>query len=384
MKNIAIATIAYNRIDSIKRLLTSLTNAYYDNDNVTLIISIDKSNTDIVEKYADSFVWQHGEKRVIKHSKNLGLRKHILSIGNFLEEFDAIIVLEDDISVADNFYNYAKFAVDEYIDNDNIAGVSLYSYRYNPHTRGVFTPDFLSTSDVYYIQWAPSWGQIWMKKQWQDFKKWYNENDEEFVKEDRIPKTICDWGPKSWLKYHTKYAIKNKKYFVYPYIALSTCNGDAGVHTFYNTSLNQVPLLTGKKTDYKFQTLSNAIIYDAYFERKDIKIDGYTDICIDLNGFKDCQYCGCRYILTTQLLPYKVVKSYNLSYRPIERNIDNENEGYGIFLYDTNIKANKPPKSDSYFLYKYSIANFLLLIQEYKLINICRSIIKSLNKKIKK
>ena len=51
MSKIAIVVIGYNRINSIKRLLLSLENAYYDNDNIDLIISIDKSDTDIIETY---------------------------------------------------------------------------------------------------------------------------------------------------------------------------------------------------------------------------------------------------------------------------------------------------------------------------------------------
>ena len=40
----AIIVIAYNREESLKRLLTSLNNAIYESDDITLIISIDKSD----------------------------------------------------------------------------------------------------------------------------------------------------------------------------------------------------------------------------------------------------------------------------------------------------------------------------------------------------
>ena len=86
---IAIVVVAYNRVKSLERILNSLVHA--DIDNATLIISIDKSNTNSVELYAESFVWPYGEKRVIKHTNNLGLRTHILSVGQLFNEFDAII-----------------------------------------------------------------------------------------------------------------------------------------------------------------------------------------------------------------------------------------------------------------------------------------------------
>ena len=56
--NIAIVCVAYNRTDSLKRLLTSLEQAYYATP-ATLIISIDKSNTDVVEQFADNYHWLH-------------------------------------------------------------------------------------------------------------------------------------------------------------------------------------------------------------------------------------------------------------------------------------------------------------------------------------
>ena len=54
MNKIGICIIAYNRIDSLKRVLLSLEQAYY-NEEVPLIISIDKSNSDAVEQFANIF-----------------------------------------------------------------------------------------------------------------------------------------------------------------------------------------------------------------------------------------------------------------------------------------------------------------------------------------
>lgn len=80
--NIGICVIAYNRIDSLKRVLKTLSEAYYP-QNVDLNISIDKSNTDIVEKFALSYVWTFGRKNVIMHKRNLGLKKHVCLVVNY-------------------------------------------------------------------------------------------------------------------------------------------------------------------------------------------------------------------------------------------------------------------------------------------------------------
>ena len=110
---IAICIITYNRLESLKRVLESINRGYIDQE-VTLIISIDKSDTSIIEDFADSYHWTFGDKRVIKHEKNLGLRKHVLSCGELTKEYDALIVLEDDIVVAESFFAYSRQCVEKY------------------------------------------------------------------------------------------------------------------------------------------------------------------------------------------------------------------------------------------------------------------------------
>lgn len=258
--NLAICVIGYNRISSIRRLLDSLNNAVYDKE-VTLIISIDKSDIDDVEKYADSFIWIYGKKRVVKHKKNLGLRKHILKCGRYLDEFDALIVLEDDIEVSPGFFIYAEQCVERFYDNPEIAGISLYNFSINYQNNLPFIP-IHSESDIFLMKCAQSWGQVWMKKQWKEFYNWYINNDQEFPVLPHLPVNICKWPKSSWLKYHTRYCIENNKYFVYPYISLTTNYSDAGVHSNKASFLFQTPMLYGCKFDYN---LTPTIRYDGFF-----------------------------------------------------------------------------------------------------------------------
>ena len=171
---IAIIAVAYNRRESLARLLESLERASYP-EPATLIISVDKSKTDEVERMADDYHWPHGEKRVTKHEKNLGLRAHMLSLGRYFDEFDAIIVLEDDVTVAPAFYYYAQACLEKYYDDSRIAGISLYSFSSNYQTYLPFMP-VKTQWDVYFMNCAQSWGEVWMKKQWLAFKEWYDSN----------------------------------------------------------------------------------------------------------------------------------------------------------------------------------------------------------------
>lgn len=352
---IPICCITYNRKNSLERLLKSLDTAIYD-EEVTLIISIDKSNSDEAEKYSEAYKWTHGKKIVIKHEKNLGLRKHILSCGELLKEYEAMIVFEDDITVAKSFYLYAKQCVEKFSKDKQCAGISLYSFQRNYQNRLPFIP-LKTDSDVYKMTCAQSWGQVWMREQWFEFMKWYKNNCEEFDENPHLPRAICKWPKSSWLKYHTRYCIEKNKYFVYPYVSLSTNNGDAGVHANQNFSFFQTPLQFGEKKDF---LLNPKISYDGFFENLQL----YTymgidkdDICIDLYGEKSNREKK-RYWLTRKRENFKIVSSYALDLIPWEMNIIDKRYGYDIFLYDTNFPQSlKPNGGDNIVSYFYCIPN---------------------------
>lgn len=337
---IAIVVIAYNRLDSLRRLLSSLDSAYYDQDTVPLIISIDKSDTNSIEEYANSYQWDFGEKKVLTYTENLGLRKHVLKCGELLDTYDALIVLEDDIIVAPSFYLYSKDTVTFYEKDNNIAGISLYNFPINYQNSLPFMP-LQGEDDVYFMNCAQSWGQVWMRAQWHAFKEWYERNKEEIEETDRLPKAICKWPKSSWLKYHTKYCIEQNKYFVYPYVALSSNNSDAGTHVKKEgaTTLYQTKLLWGKKSTFRLKALGSSLLhYDGFFEAKFISHYlnmSSTDLCVDFYGMKGNAEKK-RYWLTRKSLNYKVLKSYALSLKPYELNIIYNIEGDGLFLYDTS------------------------------------------------
>ena len=126
----AIVVVAFNRPDSLKRLLGSLKKGHYP-DDIKLIISIDHSpdNSPVVD-CANDFEWNAGEKEIIIHPENLGLRRHILSCGDLSYKYGSVIILEDDLFVSPFFYQYSLDALDFYKDKDDIAGIGLFNY---PH-----------------------------------------------------------------------------------------------------------------------------------------------------------------------------------------------------------------------------------------------------------
>ena len=354
--NFAICCVAYNRPDSLKNLLDSLSDSFYPHD-VTLIISIDYSGTNDVENFAKGYEWKYGEKRIISHEKNLGLRNHILSCGDLLQEYDAVIVLEDDVVVAPSYFYFTEQCVEKYKDDDTIAGISLFSFPLNHYNQVPFYP--LKTDiDVYLMKIAQSWGQVWMKKSWKAFREWYDRNNEEFEVMPHLPEKICHWPKTSWLKYHVRYCIENDKYFVYPYDSMTTDNVVPGVHCQTVTTYEQAHLLYGKKTQF---ALNPTVKYDGFFENEAIPewlgIDT-KEICVDFFGYNKNRV-NKRYLLTREVLPYKIVKSFALQMKPYEWNIIKNVAGNDLFLYDTTIaeKRKAEDRTIEFARYIYPLTN---------------------------
>lgn len=385
--SIAIVVVAYNRDKSLERLLQSLSCAFIGNET-PLIISVDKSNNTKVAQVAKSFEWKFGEKEVVCHNENLGLRKHILGCGKLLDSYDAIIVLEDDLFVSKFFYSYTQQTVERYYSNNRVAGISLYSFGVNYQTFYNFIPQ-PSEFDTYFMQCAQSWGQVWMKNQWKEFEKWYSHHYNDNFDSEVLPESICSWSSKSWLKYHTRYCIETGKYFVYPYISLSSNCGETGTHLKFSSPVFQRPLADYKEPhQFNLPDLTEEVVkYDGFFEAERIYGSlglSKSELCIDLTSSKS-NYGNKRYLLTSKRLPFRVVDSFGISFTPIEMNVLNRCPGEFIFLYDTNASNSRPSIHNQIskrqkFAYDNNVDLFAVLrrLKEYGIISILKTVFKSL------
>ncbi len=375
-EKIAIVAIAYNRIDSLSRLLHSLSCAYYAGEEVPLYISIDKSDSDHVERFADDFHWPHGEKTVVRQKENMGLKARILSQGRLLNHYDAVIVLEDDLVVAPDFWNYTRQTVSKYKDNASVAGISLYAFSVNYHLREPFIP-MHDGHDVYFMNCAMSWGQVWMRRAWKDFEAWLSAHPF-FAPDAALPQSICKWGEKSWLRYHMRYCIEQDKYFVFPYVSYTTNYAEQGEHMRAVDTIFQVPLLSGHIDTLRLpEDVAAGVRYDGFFENKGLyhalglKED---EVCLDLyrtNGNRT----GKRYWLTTRRLPYAVERSFALGRRPIEQPVLDAQGGSGIFLYDTSRSAPRPKADEgAAYLHQHLTQNGALWLRSYGMCNVLKEI----------
>lgn len=347
---ICIIVVGYNRPDAVGRLLDSLTRADYCNDQVDLLISIDKGalQKEIVD-IANNYKWKHGEKKIRAFTERQGLRPHIIQCGDVVNDYDAVIVLEDDITVSECFYKYVKQTVSFYNNDDKIGGISLYRHAVNVGVARFFEPEFIGY-DVFALQYAQSWGQCWTKNMWNGFRKWYGDNEDFFAREnnkllDMIPDSVLAWDGHSWLKYYMAYIVDKNLYYIYPYYSVATNHSEIGQHnTFGMNSDYQVPLASGDYL-YRMSKLENLVKYDVFFERQNYEIAGYSDkrIVLDLYGNKK-DFSNANVIISSQALPYKMIDSWQLMYHPHELNCRYPVRGRGIYVYDAQQQEAKSKK----------------------------------------
>lgn len=351
---IALVVVGYNRPDSIRRILKSLAEAQYDYENIQLVVSIDHSGNEEVVQAAENFEWKYGPKRVWYRPGRLGLRKHIISCGDLTEEYGAVMILEDDLLVSPDFYNYAMQALEKYGEHPKIAGIGLNSrkellespYPFYPLHRG---------DDVYFQQFATSWGQVWNRRMWSDFKVWY-EAHQELPQNPEVPLTILRYPETSWAKFYQSYVVAEQKFYVFSYESLTTNFGDAGEHFNHSSSAFQSVLFYGKK-EYRMPEFEDGVKYDIYGEP--LGMGQYLgipeeELTCDFWGRKQ-EASYRKYLLTCCRRPFKAVRQFSMCMKPMELNVMKEIPGKELTLYDTTEAdpAFKPDKQDRIRLFEY-------------------------------
>jgi len=334
--DIPIVVAAYNREHSLKRILSSLSKANYS-ERTKLIISIDGGGPKKVKQIAKEFDWSHGKKEVVEYERNMGLRKHIISCGAMVHNYDGIVLLEDDLYVSPWFYRFAQAASAFYRGCPEISGISLYSPRYNETAYLPFCP-LNDGTDTFFMQLASSWGQVWLRDQWGGFDDWYSEGDRaDLIQNEMLPINVQLWPDISWKKYFIQYMISNHKYFVYPHYSYTTNFGDRGKN-HDNVKRLQVPMVFGEKAEHHFLDFKDSnVIYDACSEmdadclrRLNDTLHSY-DFAVDLYGAKERQNIDKPWVITS-----KECSDFDLSYDksllPIESNVIEAIPGQELFL----------------------------------------------------
>ena len=125
-----IIVLAYNRQNSLRRLLESLNKAYYFNGNVLLDIWLDRSKNGTYDNQtltvAKNFRFNKGLKKVHVHKKHVGI------YGQWLDTWrpnyqtkEIAVIFEDDITVSPWYYLYLRLVHEQYRERNDINGFSM-------------------------------------------------------------------------------------------------------------------------------------------------------------------------------------------------------------------------------------------------------------------
>lgn len=343
--DIAIVVVTFNRPNSLERLLKSLYYSDYTGySDIILYISIDFSDNSECQKIAESFDWIHGDKIIISHNSNLGLKKHILSCGDLVKKHDAIIVLEDDLLVSPQYFKFAVSAYDFYKNDSRIAGISLYNYNYNENAYCGFEPIY-DGFDNYFMQVPSSWGQMWTKDNWEDFRNYTNEERFENESSLFIPDKVLTWPiNKSWKRSFYKFLITKDKYFIFPRNSLTTNCGDMGANVSYDYDVFQSSLSI-KNHKYYFSSFDNSYsIYDSYFEFHELAFmkfsHSYESVSFDLYGTKPIHKIKTKFLFSIKNCENSIRK-FDFKILPYENNVilnveKIKNDSICIYYAETN------------------------------------------------
>ena len=334
---LAIVVNAYNRPAALARLLASLQQAEYPADTqVPLIISIDRGGSDEVRRIAHDYVWSHGHTEVMCREQHLGLVQHFFTCGDLTERFDAIVYLEDDLTVSPVFYAYAWQALSFYQEDDRVAGLSLFGLWFNGYTQQPFVP-LADGSDAFLVQVPYTQGLAFTRAQWARFAEWRHSPAATASATMPLHAAWSRFDREDWFPLLARFVITTGRYFVFPRVSLTTGWGDAGTHFDQASRFFQVPLQRGKQ-HYVFNSLDEAAaVYDSFFEIQPDRLNRLTDrlrgydYAVDLYAIKSQANLRAEYVLTSRRCRNSIA-AFGKTAWPLEMNVVEGVPGAEIFL----------------------------------------------------
>jgi hypothetical protein len=146
---------------------------------------------------------------------------------------------------------------------------------------------------VYFLQYASSWGQLWSKEHWKEFREWYTSREkDDSVTGRAMPPNIRLWPANSWKKYFIEFLISRNKFFVFPRVSFTTIFSDEGTNIRIRETFLQVALWYGERNFHFMKFEDSLSVYDTYCEilpdrlKKLWKKMEHEDFEVDLYGMK--------------------------------------------------------------------------------------------------
>ncbi|XP_058094505.1 uncharacterized protein LOC131240355 [Magnolia sinica] len=211
---ISINIITQNRASSLQRLLTSLTEAYYLGDEISISFNMDSKVDEETIKLVGSFKWPHGPKSLRRRIIQGGLIRAVSESWYPSSDDDFGLLLEDDIEVSPYYYLWIKYALlayhyDPQISLPELSSISLYTPRIvevvkeRPKWNATDFFKQIHPNTPYFHQLPCSWGAVFFPKQWREFYVYMNMRFTEDAKQNpvQIPKSRTNGWQASWKKF---------------------------------------------------------------------------------------------------------------------------------------------------------------------------------------
>lgn len=157
-----ICLFVYDRLDSLMRTLGSLKAAQLASESDLIIFSdgfkdSTKREVLLVREYIRE-IEGFRNVTIVERSHNYGLMKSVKrGVSQVLEDFPAVIVLEDDLEVSEDFLVYMNQMLNYYSTEKIVKSISGYSIQLDEQ------------SSSYFLYRPHSWGWATWKDRWSDF-----------------------------------------------------------------------------------------------------------------------------------------------------------------------------------------------------------------------
>lgn len=333
----AVVVLGYERPEALGRLLASLDRATYPADSqVPLVISLDRSESDAARRtlaVARDFEWRFGPKQVIEREQHLGVVGHFRAAGGLTREHGDIVLLEDDLTVAPPYYDYATKVLNAYRDDDRIAGHCLYGLWFNGFTREPFIP-IEDGADVFFLGVPYTQGLAFTASQWDALDRALT--DGRVSAHPALHPAFLSFGADEWFPSLAAYMARTDRYFSFPRVSLTTGWGDAGAHFVEASNWFQMPLLMGSRT-FSFRPFDESgAVYDGFFELLPDRLRALAPhlpeaFDLDLNATKRAENLRTERVLTTRPV-HRAEARYGLTTYPPELNVSLQVPGDEIAL----------------------------------------------------
>lgn len=161
-----VVVFGYNRVDKLKNRLQELRKICPPK----ILVSVDFFSEEMSADFnllleAEKNSWPENSSLEFKiYQRNLGLVKHITeTITDCLRIYEFVIIIEDDISVSEGFYNSSLVYMTKKSFHERYASFSGYSIF--PAIRGIDRCNLLRESPYF-----ACWGWVVSRENWKDFK----------------------------------------------------------------------------------------------------------------------------------------------------------------------------------------------------------------------